>query len=104
MKKPMSTAVTVIAVIHLIAAALGVCGLLLQVTGVATALSQGGPGGPGADPGAKLNQEMLKVMETIPGHKAYEGATIAVNALLTVLLIAAGIGLLNGKAWARMLS
>jgi hypothetical protein len=98
MEKQRPTAVLVIAILHFVFAALGVCGLISLA--VQPAMQAAQP----ADQ-QRLQREMeAKMAEKIPGYQAQQVGDMAVNILFTIMLFAAGLGLLQMQNWARLLS
>ncbi|HZY86564.1 MAG TPA: hypothetical protein VFE78_17145 [Gemmataceae bacterium] len=101
------TAVLVLAILHLVG---GGVGLVMDICGgaVAAAGSSFSPGA-GQSPQAKAQQEFQKRMEQrldqeIPARTAITYASLAVNLLLDILLLAGGLGLLSMQPWARTVS
>jgi hypothetical protein len=93
-------AVLVLAVLHLVGGSLG---LLAGLCGLAGQAMQGvfaGPGGAAGNPGIVLQ----KKLEALPGQQAFTLGELGANLVLDVMLITAGIGLLNLRPWARTLS
>ncbi len=95
--------VLVLAILHLVGGGLDLVGQLC--TGAMLAAGGTNPfggmqGGAGQDPAVHLQ----KAIEAIPGQQAFTFGELAINLLLDVLLITAGIGLLSMKPWARILS
>jgi hypothetical protein len=106
--------VLVIAILHLVGGGLGLfgsfcaCGGLLMGSAfssfpmptVPTRPGQAAPIQPPPGPG-----EIMKYYnDNVPGYQAFTIGSIAVSILLDVMLLSAGIGLLNMRPWARMLS
>src|SRR5438105_717931 len=92
MPRPRPTAVTIIGISNIVFGGLGVlcglCGISAYALGGAVA---------GRDLVEHMNQR-------IPGWYFWEVGKIAVGLLLSILLIVAGIGLLNMRKWGRVLS
>lgn len=94
MPRQRSGAVTAIAVLHLIGGGLGLIGSLCGGVGLLVS----GTAGPGApDPQAFLKQNIPMYMPVSVGQ-------LLIGLVLDVLLLSAGIGLLNRQSWARYAS
>jgi hypothetical protein len=100
-KRP--AAVLVLAILHLVGGGIDLVRQLCAGAMLAAGSTNpfgGMRGGAGQDPGVHLQ----KAIEAIPGQQAFTVGELAINLVLDVLLIAAGIGLLSVKPWARILS
>jgi hypothetical protein len=99
--KQRPASVLVLAILHLVGGGIDLIGVLCSG---AMQAAGGNPfgmqGGAGQDPTVRLQ----KAIEAIPGQQAFTLGELAINLVLDVLLIAAGIGLLSMKPWARILS
>lgn len=99
------TSVLVIAILHLVFGSLGLmcnlCGLGSQMAGM-----QGNSFAPRNDPQqAEVQRKMENAMEQAAPHgKLVQIANTAFSLCFAVMLLAAGIGLLNMAPWARGLS
>jgi hypothetical protein len=100
-KRP--TAVLVIAIFHFIFAACGGISGVMQLSGAAAGLGKmGGAGDPKA---AKMQEDMERAIAAkFPAHKTFEKVEAGVALLIAILLLVAGIGLLNMQPWGRGLS
>jgi len=99
MQRPRPTAVTVIAILNFIFGGLGVIALLcISVLGIVVIQGSGkmGPRG-GPDP----IQDMLSAGRQVPGLGLYLVASIMLGLVLSVVLIASGVGLLKLQPWGR---
>jgi hypothetical protein len=101
MKPNRPVAVTVIVVLHFIVAAWGLCGGVLQLSGLANKM-----GNLGNDPQQERIQRAMEqgIEKNFPAYKTYEKAEGGVALLMAALLIVAAIGLIQMKTWGRMLS
>jgi hypothetical protein len=106
------TTVQVIAILHLVYGGLtfvfSLCGGVMQAIGIANLVPKvptpPPPPGMPAFP-TDLSQRLLKHLEeAIPFHNAVQLTQTALWLVLSALLIAAGIGLLNKRPWGRKLS
>src|SRR3954469_5187230 len=88
MQRP--TSVTVFGVLNLVFGVFGVFGLIASAAIFALPLS--------------ANNPVVKIVHENPGYAAFLKLSIAVGVLALGALVAAGIGLLLLKAWARILS
>jgi hypothetical protein len=89
MQRP--TAVTVFGILNIVFAALGACGLLATVAMFVP--------GPFSD-----QNPVVKIMEDHPAYALWVKVTIPLGLAAVVVLLAAGIGLLQLKEWGRKLS
>jgi hypothetical protein len=100
--KQRPAAVLVLAILHLVGGGLDLVGQLCS--GAMQAAWSGNPfsmqGGAGQEPAIRLQ----KAIEAIPGQRAFTVGELGINLVLDAMLIAAGIGLLSMKPWARILS
>jgi hypothetical protein len=103
MARERSALVTTVAIMHLIGGGLGLittfCGggwLLMMAT------VPPGPGRPSGGPEPQDVHAYLKA--TAPGYMGFQVGTVLLGLILSVLLLSAGIGLLNRQAWARWAS
>lgn len=106
-------AVLVIAILHLVGGGLGlvsgICGGAMQLSGAGQSFTGFTPP---AQPGQKqpMSQaEMTKKMEealerAVPGYKIAQYFELGSNVVLSSMMVAAGIGLLSMRSWARTLS
>lgn len=105
-----STAVQVLAVVHLIYGGLsfvvGLCSGVLQALGVQNLTPKMPAPPPGAPPfPTDLQDRILSFMdEALPYYRAYQMTQIVLWLILSLLLVAAGIGLLIRRPWGRKLS
>jgi hypothetical protein len=97
-------AVLVLAILHLVGggfdllgAVCGGIGMAMQNSGAFTARGPGAAGGPDM-------AEMQRKMNALPGYQAVQLGELGATLVLGVMLLAAGIGLLNMQPWARTLS
>jgi hypothetical protein len=98
------TVVLVLAILHLTGGTLDLIGALCGALGQAMTGAMSGmnpPPGPGGGPDPMALQ---KAMMDLPGYQAYTYGNLALTLVLGVLLLAAGIGLLGMRPWARALS
>jgi hypothetical protein len=108
-RKP-PTAVYVLAILHLVGGGLGLLGALGTGAMLAVSVSKMAAGPPPAlgqpikDPN-QLTADMMRYVDAhVPGYKAEIFAAVALDLVLSILLLAAGVGLLNMRPWARTLS
>ena len=106
MRKNLPTAVLVIAILHFIGGGLGllgsVCGLAVQgASGGKMFSGFGGQQAGQADLQAKLEKNLN---EKVPAYKAVQIGSLVINLVLSILMIAGGIGLLQLMAWGRTVS
>jgi hypothetical protein len=109
MSPPRPTAVTVIAILHLIFGGLGLLcslfGLLMQSVSDPTRFMAMAAPPPGAAKGFDPQEMVKQIQERMPSYIYTVGmAHEAVGVVLSILLIIAGIGLLQMRPWARILS
>jgi hypothetical protein len=90
----------------------GVLGVLNAVSGTVM-LAVGGPGAglapsPGTTPQAQAAQDfqdsIRRAMESAPGGKAWQFGETGFSALLSVVMLASGVGLLKMQPWGRALA
>lgn len=102
--------VTVLAVLHLIGDGIGLvltlCAGVSQLAGGNLSALTAGPNPP---PQVRAQQAFQKRLEAhiaseLPWQQAYTGVGLGIDLLLDVLLLAAGVGLLSLRPWARTLS
>lgn len=116
MRRQPTTAILVIAILHLVGGSIGLlgslcgCGGLLMADSLSSIMSTPPtlPARPGqsqpipAPPGAKEVMQYMK--ENVPGYLPFTIASICLSFLLDLMLISGGIGLLKMQPWARWLS
>ena len=104
-KKPVS--VVVIAVLQIVFGALGACGALTTLSGLQQSLQSlnqqpqaNAPGQP------KISQQDVqkKFEEKIPHFDVIQKGEAAVNLVVSLIMLASGIGLLKLQQWGRMLA
>lgn len=88
MKRP--TSVTVFGILNIVFAAFGVFGLIASIAVFSLPASSNNP--------------VIRIMNEQPGYAAWLKISIPLGFLSCMALLAAGIGLLLLKGWARMLS
>ena len=102
--------VKVIGILQLI---FGGLGLLLGLIGLLALVAGFKPGGgfgaaPANNPQAKMQQELQEGLEqaqaNVPGGKAVQYGDLGANLLLSLMMIASGIGLLQLQPWGRSLA
>ena len=107
------TPVFVIAILHLVGGGLGLfssicgCGGLLMGSAFSSMSLPTVPARPGqpAPPPPPGPADIMKFYnENVPGYQAFTIGSLAVSFLLDTMLLAGGIGLLNMRPWARVLS
>lgn len=100
-RKKRSIAVLVLGILHLIGGVLGLLGGLLNILSllITSNMSQPSTQGP-------MNQARIQAMmnDAVPGFQAYQYTEIVAGIFLSVLLIVAGIGLVNQHNYGRTLS
>ena len=101
MPKKRPTAVLVIAIFHFIFAACGGIGGLLALTGAAQSLSKMSAG---ANPKAPQIDVEKMIERSFPAYQTFQTVDGAVTLVMAVVLLAAGLGLLQMQSWARWLS
>jgi hypothetical protein len=108
-RRELPTVVLVLAIFHFIVGGYellcGVCGGITLLTNPDTAalFSFGNP--QLAQQQQAQQEAMQRVLnERVPHLKAYQAESVAVSLALAVVLIAAGVGLLSLRGWARTLS
>jgi len=103
MRKKVPTAVLVIAILHFVGGGLGLvgslCGLAMQGANRTFAGFGGQPGQ------ADVQEKVEKTLgQKIPAYKSIQIGSLVVNLVLSLLMIAGGIGLLQLMTWGRSLS
>ena len=111
MRRQRTTAILVIAILHLVGGGLGLiislcgCGGLIMTNALSSAMPTE-PRTPGQPP--PMSRSPVDVTnyynEHIPGYRAFTFGGLALSLMLDIMLLAAGIGLLNVQPWARWLS
>jgi hypothetical protein len=99
------TAVLVIAILHFVFGGLGlICGLCAgaQVAGGSGMFAA--PGAQGQQQQQMQEQMERQIEQRIPYYKPYQYGNTAADILLSVLMLIAGVGLLQMQAWGRYLS
>jgi hypothetical protein len=113
MPKYRPTPVLVIAILHLVGGGLGLffslCGCAGLLMGSAFSsfpmpTAPARPGQPSPPPPPGPGEVMKFYNENVPGYQAFTIGSLAVSFLLDGMLLAAGVGLLNMRPWARVLS
>jgi hypothetical protein len=103
-KRPV--AVVVIAVLQLVFGAIGLCGSAVQLTGAQNALTtatQVNP--PPGQPSPPTAQDIENYLEKkVPNYHTLTLADGVVDLVLSVLMVASGIGLLQLRSWGRLLA
>lgn len=89
MKRP--TAVTVFGILNIVFAAFGIIGIMASAMMFVMA-------------GNGSNNPMIQLLHDSPGYAAYLKVSIVLGLFLSLALLAAGIGLLWLKPWARVFS
>lgn len=96
MKRP--TSVLVFGVINIIFGALGLCGLIVQLSIQLSGFDQlQGQN----NPTLELMQELT---QTNPAYELYTQLMMVLGSVMTILILVAGIGLIKLKNWARLSS
>jgi hypothetical protein len=85
------------AILNLVFGGLNLICVCLGIVGTAAMMGMAGANNPMADMDAVLQRE-------VPGYRAIEIGRLVVGLVLTLVLLAAGIGLLNMQTWARWAS
>jgi hypothetical protein len=99
MKKKVPAAIMVIAVLHFVFGAFGALATVSQSGGVAGVVQQfRAPGKPAQQ--VQFEQDTVKAIYAIPGWRAFETSSVVIGAVIVVVLIVCGIGLLNMQYWA----
>ncbi|MHB1422959.1 MAG: hypothetical protein ACYC3I_07155 [Gemmataceae bacterium] len=114
MRRQLTTPILVLAILHLVGGGLGFLGSICTCGGlfVVNSLSSftpptmaARPGQPPPPPMPPGPDEVMKYMnEHVPGYRAFTIGALAVDFLMDLMLLAAGIGLLKMQPWARWLS
>jgi hypothetical protein len=101
MKPERPTSILVIAILHLIGGSLGL--ILVVCGGVQLAMQNAAANQPGAqnDPGVRFQQYLD---QQAPSAQAVNIANLGVSLVMGIMLLAAGIGLLSMRGWARWVS
>lgn len=107
MPRERPTSVLVIAILHLIGGSLGlmifVCGAAFQLSGGQRWINS--MAGPMGQKQQEQTERMEKAMQRhLPGNNAVGYADVTLNGILSLMMVAAGIGLLAIHSWARLLS
>jgi hypothetical protein len=110
MRRQRPTSILVIAILHLVGGGLGLlfalCGLggivLSSAVSSAVPTAAARPGQPAPPP--SYNDIMKFYDDNVPGYRAYTYGVLALDTVLDFMLLAAGVGLLTMKPWARWLS
>jgi hypothetical protein len=94
--------VLVLAILHLVGGTLGLLGSLCGIVGqvIGPQMFAFGPSNPAQD----MQKRLLQHLEATPGYHAITWGSLVVGLVLDVLLLTAGVGLLNMRPWARILS
>lgn len=110
MRRQRTTPILVIAILHLVGGGLGLigslcgCGGLVMTNALSSAIPTV-PQRPGQPPPPPSAADAMKYYnEHIPGYRAFTFGGLALSLMLDLMLLAAGIGLLNVQPWARWLS
>jgi hypothetical protein len=110
MRRQRTTPILVLAILHLVGGGLGLilslcgCGGLLMSNALGSAIPTM-PQRPGQPPPPPNFNEIMKQMnDRVPGYRAFTFGSTGADFLLSVLLLAGGIGLLNVQPWGRWLS
>ena len=88
MKRPQS--VTVFGILNIVFGAIGIVGLVINLAAMNSEVAKSNP--------------VFKIIEKEPVYRAFMEASVYAGAVVSLVLIVAGIGLLNLKSWARKLS
>ena len=104
-----SVPVLVIAILQLIFGGVGLICDLCGAVGMAmgdNAAFAGQLGGGQQDPTSAKLKELTKQMEEkkVPGQKVYQTTNVVLNFVLSLMMIASGLGLLYMQSWARWLA
>lgn len=89
MQRPKS--VTVFGILNIVFAGLGLCGTAFSVMLFMPS-------------SAAANNPVVQIIQSSPGYAAWMKVSVALGVIVAAALLAAGIGLLNLKPWARTLS
>ncbi|HEY7308619.1 MAG TPA: hypothetical protein VH643_04565 [Gemmataceae bacterium] len=110
MRRQRTTPILVIAILHLVGGGLGLilslcgCGGLVMTNALSSAIPTV-PQRPGQPPPPPSAADTMKYYnDHIPGYRAFTFGGLALSLMLDIMLLAAGIGLLNVQPWARWLS
>lgn len=113
MRRQPTTAILVIAILHLVGGGLGLLGSLCGCGGflMADSFSSITPGTPtlqtrpGQLPPPPNPKEVMQYLnDNVPGYFTFTIASMALSFLLDIMLLSGGIGLLKMQSWARWLS
>ena len=112
MPRQRTTAILVIAILHLIGGGLGLLLSLCACGGLVMSSAAGSivptvstrPGDTKSAPPPSSGEIMKYYDDNVPGYRVFTYGGMAVDLLLNLLLLAAGIGLLSVQPWARWLS
>lgn len=115
MRRQPTTAILIIAILHLVGGGLGLagtlcgCGSLILTNSIGSMMPApptlpARPGQPPPPPLPNFNDMMKSMNEQIPGYRAFMIVSLALSLLLDIMLLSGGIGLLKMQSWARWLS
>jgi hypothetical protein len=114
MRRQRTTAILVLAILHLVGGGLGLiislcgCGGLVMGNALGSIKPPTLPARPGQPPPPpplpSANDAMKYLNDRVPGYLAFTIVGLGLSFLLDIMLISGGIGLLNMKLWARWLS
>src|SRR5882762_3661986 len=107
MRRNRPASITVIAILHFIFGGLGIAGGLCAGVQLAAGnqMFAGMGGGAQAAEQKKMQADMEKsLQQKLPAYKLVTFAGVGLDILMSVLMIAAGIGLLRLQPWGRILS
>ena len=109
MRRQRTTAILVIAILHLVGGGLGLIGSLcgcagLVMTNTLSSAIPTMPQRPGQPPPPSAADAMKYYNDHVPGYRAFTIGGLAFSFLLDTLLLSGGIGLLMMQPWARWVS
>jgi hypothetical protein len=96
------SAVVVLGVLHLVGGTFDLLGAVCA--GMGMAMQEAAPFTAQGAAGIADTEEIQMHLRALPGYQAVEYGELAANILFGIILLAAGVGLLNMQPWARALS
>src|SRR5262245_19254003 len=104
MPRQRPTSVLVIAILQFIFGGLGICGGLYQLSGAADMLQNAVAPQAGQQQGPVSGDIQAFMEKKVPNYAIYAKAEAALGLLLSIIMIAGGVGLVRVEAWGRLLT